>query len=92
MSSVHDMKCNNHVCDFAATECRTVLLYYLPILRGILPDKFLAHALLLSKAIRILLSDSITATDLEGAEHLLVLFWRLLEQYYGNIYTYTQDA
>lgn len=70
-----------------ASECRTFLLYYLPILQGILPDKFLAHALLLSKAIRLLLSDCITPMDLEGAEHLLVLFWRLTEKYYGKQYS-----
>ena len=67
----------------AATECRTFLLYYLPILHGLLPDKYLAHALVLSKAIRILLSDHITPMDLEGAESLLLLFWRLTETFYG---------
>ena len=66
-----------------ATECRTFLLYYLPILHGILPDKFLAHALLLSKAIRILLSDEISHGDIKIAENLLRLFWRLTENYYG---------
>ena len=68
----------------AATECRTFLLYYLPILHGILPDKYLPHALLLSKAVRTLLLDRITSVDLEVAEDLLLLFWRLTEQYYGT--------
>lgn len=66
-----------------ATECRTFLLYYLPILRGILPDKYLAHALLLSKAIRLLLSDNVSYSDIDVSEHLLLLFWRLTEKYYG---------
>lgn len=55
----------------AATECRTFLLYYLPILRGILPDKYLAHALLLSKAIRLLLSDNVSNSDIDVSEHVL---------------------
>ena len=66
---------------FKATECRTFLLYYIPILHGILPDK--AHALLLSKAMRLLLADEISHTDIEIAENLLLLFWRLTEKYYG---------
>jgi hypothetical protein len=66
-----------------ATECRTFLLYYLPLLHGILPDKYLVHALLLSKAMRLLLADEISQADIEIAENLLGLYWRLTEEYYG---------
>lgn len=69
----------------AATECRTFLLYYLPaVLHGILPDKYLAHAVLLSKAIRILLGECISLRDVELAEQLLLCFWQLTEKYYGQ--------
>ena len=71
---------------FPATECRTVLLYYLPILKGILPDLYLAHVFLLSKSIRILLSDEILVADIDFAESLLLMFWRLTEKYYGMIH------
>ena len=69
---------------FLATECRTFILYYLPILHGILPDQYLAHALLLTKAMRILLQDEISYAEIEIAENLLRLFWRLTEDYYGE--------
>lgn len=52
---------------------------------GILPDQYLTHALLLAKAIRILLSDEICVADIDVAEDLLLLFWRLTEKYYGII-------
>ena len=69
---------------FTATECSTFLLYCVPVLHGILPDKYVAHCLLFSKAIRLLLSDAITPADIELADSLLRLFWRLTEQYYGE--------
>ena len=69
---------------FTATECRTFLLYCVPVLHGILPDKYVAHCFLLSKAVRLLLSDAITSADIELADSLLRLFWRLTEQYYGK--------
>ena len=62
---------------------RTFLLYYLPLLHGILPDKFLGHALLLSKALRLLLADEVSHADIEIADKLLCLYWRLTEEYYG---------
>jgi hypothetical protein len=68
---------------FLATECRTFLLYYLPILKGILPDRYLAHAFLLSKSIRILLSNKVIFDDIDVAENLLLLFWRRLRNTMG---------
>ena len=72
-----------------ATECRTFLLYCVPLLHGSLPDKFLAHALLLSKGIRILLGDQISHSEVDMAEHLLCLFWKLTEEYYGKHTNYS---
>ena len=63
------------------------LLYYLPaVLGGILPDKFFAHALLLCKAIRLLTGDAVSHGEIDVAEGLLDLFWRLTEKYYGQLY------
>ena len=77
------MYLNNTTVLLTATECRTFLLYYIPILCGILPDKFLAHVLLLSKATQILLSDSLSHMDISFSEQLLQLFWSLTGTYYG---------
>lgn len=46
-------------------------------------DQYLAHALLLSKAMRIRLGDQLSHADIEIAENLLRLFWRLTEKFYG---------
>lgn len=80
-----NVKCLNlYSCSVPATECRNFLLYYLvPSLQGILPNEYLAHALLLSKSIRILLGDQITSGDMELVCELLDLFWKLFEHYYG---------
>lgn len=73
----------------SASECKLFLLYYMPFaLIGILPDKFLCHALILSKAIRLLVGDAGSHADIEIAEELLRLFWRLTEKYYGTTYMY----
>ena len=77
------------ICLLPATECRTFLLYYLPVLSGILPDRYLAHALLLSKALRLLLGDQVSLADIDISENLLMLFWRLTEEYYGERMSYT---
>ena len=68
-----------------ATEFRSFLLYYPVVPCGILPDRYLAHLLLLSKAMRILLGNSIPPSDLQLAQELLGLFWKLHEQYYGKL-------
>lgn len=62
----------------SASECKVFLLYYLPsVLTGILPDKFLSHALILCKAIRLLVGDAVSYTDREMSEEMLRLFGRL---------------
>lgn len=71
-----------------ASECKVFLLYYLPaVLHGILPDKFLSHALILCKAIRLLAGDAVSYAEVDIAEELLNLFWRLTEKYYGQLHT-----
>ena len=51
------------------------LLYYLPsVLIGILPDRFTLHALMLCKAIKVMV-DVVSIGDIEIAEQLLLLFW-----------------
>lgn len=71
-------------CFIAATECRTFLLYYLPpALHAILQDKYPAHALVLSNAVRLLLGDCISFSDIAVAEQQLLCFWQLMVKYYG---------
>ena len=61
------------------------MLYYIPTtLLGILPNKFYVHAILLTKALRILLADCINNDDLQLAEKLLKQFCVLYEEYYGK--------
>ena len=68
-----------------ASEWRSFLLYYIPTtLFGILPNKFYVHAILLTKALRILLADCINDDDLQLAEKLLKQFCVLYEEYYGK--------
>ena len=65
----------------AASEWKQFLLFYIPVtLYGILLDKFYVHALILTKAIRILLSNRISESSLQMAEKLLK---KLNEEYYG---------
>lgn len=69
---------------FTASECRAFLLYYLPVLlHGILTAKYLAHAMILAKAIRLLLGE-VSRDNIDTAEQLLLLFWRLMGKYYGQ--------
>ena len=68
-----------------AQECRNFLLYYVPAtLIGILPDQYFCHILLLVKGIRLLLGTNITPSDVEVADQLLKLFYKLYEEYYGK--------
>ena len=70
---------------FTASEWRSFLLLYIPAaLCGILPDKYYVHAMLLVKAIRIMLGNSISFAALQQAEELIKYFCLLYEEYYGN--------
>ena len=83
---------NVHVCSapanslfvFSASEWKSFLFFYVPAtLHKILLDKYYVHAFLLVKAIRILLSTSISKERLKLAESLLKQFCKLMEEYYG---------
>lgn len=53
---------------YIASQCQTFLLYYLPsTLHGILPDKYLAHVLLWSKVLKILLDNCVSIWLLPNA-------------------------
>lgn len=69
------------------SECKVFSLYYLPaVLGGIFPDKFLSHALILRKAIKLLVGKAVSYTEIDIAEKLLHLFWRLTEKFCGQLH------
>jgi len=68
-----------------ASEWRAFTLFYgLICLRGILPDKYLTHFMLLSQAIYILLQDNITQIDICNAEICLRTFVSNFAVLYGS--------
>ena len=68
-----------------ASEFRSFLLYYgIPLLADVLPQKQLQHFTLLVHATAILLSDSITATQLDQVEQMLIEFCRQFPIIYGG--------
>lgn len=71
---------------FKASECRSLLLYYLPVvLNGFLKSKYLSHFKLLSESIYILLGTNISSQDLIVAESNLNIFVQQYEQLYGKL-------
>ena len=59
--------------------------FYLPVtLHGILTDKHI-HAMILVKAVRILLGNKVSEDDIRVAEKLLKKFCKLMEEYYGQL-------
>ena len=62
------------------------------VLCGILPDKFLLHALVLSKGIRLLVGDVVSTVDIHVAEQLLTLFWKHMEEYNGQWKVYNYEC
>lgn len=74
----------NHYSKFKASQCRDFLLYYHPILEGILKEKYYKHFLLLSSAIYLLLKPTITENDLHTANANLQDFVTKYEIYYGK--------
>lgn len=70
---------------YKASEWYVWLLFYsLPTMVEYLPDKYVQHWLLLSKAIYILLGDNISSDDIEEAETLLRVFVSLVEKLYDD--------
>ena len=56
---------------YKASEMRNLILYYLPCLKGIVGQKYLEHAALLSFILHIALSDSISTANLDLLEQLI---------------------
>lgn len=74
----------DHYSKFKASQCRDFLLYYYPILEGILNKKYYDHFRLLSSAIFLLLQPAITQNDLHTAKTKLQDFVMKYEIYYGK--------
>jgi len=75
---------NTHVCCLAK-DARLWLLHLSPILRGILPDIYLAHYYLLVTSMWILASDRINASDMQQAEQMIEQFSEMFGDLYGKI-------
>ena len=70
----------------AASELRSWLFHYsLPCLRGILPEKYLNHYLLLVNAIWLLNQESITKEDLACSNFCLLKFVLYFDGLYGKL-------
>ena len=68
-----------------ASEFRSFLLYYgTPLLADILPQKQLQHFTLLVHATAVFLSDSITATQIDQVEQMLIEFCKQFPIIYGG--------
>ncbi|XP_046408591.1 uncharacterized protein LOC124173129 [Ischnura elegans] len=67
-----------------ASEWRSWLLFYcIPCLQGLLKNKYLLHLSLLSKAVYILLQNSITFEQVKVAEEALLRYVFLFNKYFG---------
>ncbi len=70
-----------------ASEYRAFLFYYSsPVLFGLLPLQYYQHFALFAIAVRLLVSESISKTDLEKARLYLDLFCKKHGEYYGDRY------
>ncbi|XP_064469934.1 uncharacterized protein LOC135384673 [Ornithodoros turicata] len=68
-----------------ASEWKSWLLFYaFPCLKGILQEKYLKHFALLSEAMFILLKDSLSRSDINKADCLLLEFVCKMESLYGK--------
>ncbi|CAD6221966.1 GSCOCG00011675001-RA-CDS [Cotesia congregata] len=66
-----------------ASEWRNWLDYGPVCLKDVLPEKYVNHFALLSEAIHLLNSDSITLADLDRCKILLKSYVKLFEEYFG---------
>lgn len=72
---------------FKASELRSLLIYYMPIITDkLLPKKYIDHFKLLSTSIYTLLQPSISNDELNITEEKLKRFVREFEEYYGIIH------
>ncbi|KAI8491633.1 hypothetical protein Bbelb_308330 [Branchiostoma belcheri] len=70
---------------FKASELRALLLHYLlPVLRDVLPTEYYAHLVLLVSGVSTLVSDNITADQLQNAGVRLDAFCKAFEGLYGK--------
>lgn len=71
---------------FKASELRSLLIFYLPIItKNLLPKKYIDHFMLLSTSIYILLKPSISNEELNETEKNLQIFVNKFEEYYGKV-------
>lgn len=76
---INILKCSK----WKANQCRAFLLYYgFGALKGILPDMFLDHFLLLSKSIYILMQENISQEEMITSEKSLLEFVSLYKDLY----------
>ena len=68
-----------------ASEWKSFLFFYIPVMNGILPDQYYVHAFLLVKSLRLLLSCSISEADMQLTETLLHKFCSGMETLYGKL-------
>ncbi len=68
-----------------AHEWQNWLLYYsLPVLKGILPNKYLCHWALLVEGVSILLGSDISQEDIDHAHEALELYVKSVQSLYGE--------
>jgi hypothetical protein len=68
-----------------AHELKHFLLYYGPVVLRSLSEEFHIHFLMLSVAIRLLLRDTVSDTDIAAASELLNAFMLRTPQLYGDV-------
>lgn len=69
---------------FKASQFRSFLLFFYPVLEGILKPKYYNHFALLSSSIYLLLKSEISMTDLHQAEKKLQQFVKEYQSLYGK--------
>ena len=78
---------SEHLKYWKANELPSFLLYYgLPVLYGLLPDKYFEHYFYFVRAIYLLLQDTISEAQLTTAEQLLQQFCRTFLNLYQEWY------
>lgn len=75
----------NSLKQFKASELRSLLIYYLPVIvDGLLPRQYIEHLMLLSSSIYVLLQPSISDNELNECERKIKKFVYQYEKYYGK--------
>lgn len=72
--------------NYKASEYRSLLLFYLPIIiEGLLPSKYIHHFNLLSSSVYLLLKSTIPNNALTETERNLKIFVKQYEEFYGEV-------